>query len=505
MKITVIVPSEKSLANAGVRVRYRRIVAPLAELGTALDVVPIDTISRASADNSDVYIFSKCQDARALVLAAAARRAGITVGVDLFDDYFSQENDARFAGQRGWLREMARQAAFFLCSTPRMLAVAESYFEPGRGHVLNDPYEGFDAARLEIELATKIRKAKRERNIPILWFGIGGNPNFPVGLSDLSAFGEALRPFQTKSYRASVTILTNRNCIDGLSLERLRRLPVPFVIREWSEEREKVALSRSLVSFLPVNFQQFSVAKSLNRGISALVGGTQLLAAGYPLYEPLRDFAYHDAARLIDDLENSTLRLSGETVAKLAAWIGSEADAAAEASSLIAFLAPRLAASEPAGDPDQIDVLLHGAKTTNAINHFAQRLDWLTLATPLLPGGAKTDAHLGSFGSDPGLRLRVSKKGLEHLPEELRAGAMWADTSLGQGPDWDVPLSPADLNFEFEALASLLGSGTCGDAPVKQEILRLSRRFFARVFPGLQTIESELEPVANVMRAFERN
>jgi hypothetical protein len=161
VKISVLVPSERYLDTAGVRIRYKRISGALAQLGWTLEVVPIDDVPGLSSDDSSLYLFSKCQDARALALATAARRAGIAVGVDLFDDYFSQKSDARFVGQRLWLRSMAREASFFLCSTARMLEVGNSYFGAGAGHVFGDPHEELDPERLEQDLDAKIRKAKR--------------------------------------------------------------------------------------------------------------------------------------------------------------------------------------------------------------------------------------------------------------------------------------------------------------------------------------------------------
>lgn len=503
MRITVLVPSERYLETAGVRIRYKRISASLAQLGWTLDVIPIDDVPDFSAEESRIYLLSKCQDARALVLATAAKRAGIIVGVDLFDDYFSQENDSRFASQRLWLQSMARQASFFLCSTARMLDVGNTYFVNSAGHVLGDPHEEFDPVRLEQELAGKIRKAKRERRIPILWFGMGDNPNFPVGLHDLSTFGEALRPFQDNNYKANLTILTNKKVIDGRVLERLRRIPIPFVIREWTKKREDEALSRCLVSFLPVNFQQFSIAKSLNRGVSALVGGTQLLTAGYPLYEDLGDYVYDDAARLIDDLENSKLKLSSEKVQEFSDWISCRADPAAEALSLVKFLEANVKSPPYECDQEQQFAVLHGAKSTASTNRLTQRLNWLSLGSPLLPGGMKCDAHLGFFGSNSILRLRLSQAGLDQLPEELRVTALWADDTQGKGPSWEVPLSSLQFNFPLETISNLMGRVTCADALINIEVMELTRIFFTALFQDICIIESELDPVVNVIRALE--
>ena len=80
----------------------------------------------------------------------------------------------------------------------------------------------------------------------------------------------------------------------------LRRLAVPYSVEEWSEERERLLLSRALVSFLPVNAQNFSVVKSLNRAVSALCAGCQVLSSGYPLYESLAPFVYRDPDRLLE-------------------------------------------------------------------------------------------------------------------------------------------------------------------------------------------------------------
>lgn len=497
-------PSDRYLDTAGVRIRYNRISAPLAKLGWTLHVVPINDVPDLSNEDSDIYLFSKCQDARALMLATAARRAGIVVGVDLFDDYFSQQHDSRFAAQRLWLQSMATEASFFLCSTPRMLQVASKYFPKESGHVLADPHEEFDAARLEQELAAKIRKATRERRIPILWFGMGANPNFSVGLHDLAAFGEALRPFSRHGYNASLTIITNTKEIDGRVLERLRRIPIPFVLREWSKAREEEALSRCLVTFLPVNFQEFSIAKSLNRGVSALVGGTQLLSGGYPLYEGLGDYVYNDAADLIVDLESSRLKLSSGRVGAFSEWIDQQAAPAAEALSLVEFLDAKVHSSHAEPAPERPWGVLHGTKSAASISAFARRVGWLSLGSPLSPDGTKFDAHLGFFNDDSNLRLRVSPAALDHLPEHLRVAAVLADNALGNSPIWEVPLDALAAQFSLQSISRLTGRGSCAEGPIAAEVTKLTRTLFTRLFQDIGIVDSELDSVANILRTLER-
>src|SRR5262245_60762119 len=106
MKVHVLVPSEEYKNYAGARIRYGRLQPRLAKLGIKLtlqDIAEFDP-DRAACD---ALIISKCHDARALVAAAAVANRGRLVGVDLFDDYFSQEADSRLSRFRLWLRQLS--------------------------------------------------------------------------------------------------------------------------------------------------------------------------------------------------------------------------------------------------------------------------------------------------------------------------------------------------------------------------------------------------------------
>ena len=96
MKIAVLIPSEKQKEQAGVRIRYDRIAEPLKALGHSLELIPIQSLTEAQSRKHDVFLVSKCYDARAPLAAMHLAAAGKFVGVDLFDDYFSQRQDSRF-------------------------------------------------------------------------------------------------------------------------------------------------------------------------------------------------------------------------------------------------------------------------------------------------------------------------------------------------------------------------------------------------------------------------
>lgn len=127
MRLGIIIPTEQQKAQAGVRIRYERIKPALQVLGHDLDFIPIQNLASTSKLTHDIYLISKCYDARAILGAQQLQRQGAIVGVDLFDDYFSQLTDSRFVRLRYWLRALLPHCSFILCSTPGMQDIAKAY------------------------------------------------------------------------------------------------------------------------------------------------------------------------------------------------------------------------------------------------------------------------------------------------------------------------------------------------------------------------------------------
>ena len=65
---------------------------------------------------------------------------------------------------------------------------------------------------------------------------------------------------------------------------------------------EAKVLEKTDIAFLPVNYQNFSLAKSPNRALTALVHGCQVLSPGYNLYQDLNDFIYTSGRSLASDI-----------------------------------------------------------------------------------------------------------------------------------------------------------------------------------------------------------
>ena len=113
MKLLVVVPSKDSLYSAGTRIRYLRLSNALAQRGCALEVLPIDQLDGASV-SADAVVISKVMTVRSIVLARRLRQRGVRVGVDLFDDYFSQKRLSGTQPQQIWLSQLVGQLDFAL-------------------------------------------------------------------------------------------------------------------------------------------------------------------------------------------------------------------------------------------------------------------------------------------------------------------------------------------------------------------------------------------------------
>lgn len=382
MRICIVTPSEEFGASAGVRIRYDRLALAALELGHKISLQPITTFQDRGDFAHDVYIFAKTYTPNACVLALRMIQHGCRVGVDIFDDYFTQTADVRLLRFRQWAAEMAEIAQFFLCSTPRLAAAITPLLKAKPLGVISDPSEIIDQQFLDQVLRRNSAHLVAGGPLRIMWFGIGDNPFFPVGIRDLAAFGGLLQGFEG----AQLRILTNARALTAAGLAALRRLPLPYSIEEWNPERERRELLDSHVCFLPVNNQPFSKVKSLNRAITALSAGCQVLSAGYPLYEDLGEFVYRSPQRLHDDLRTGSCLLRSETLGGFMSVVIAKANpfhGAAIMAAVIDKVAVPRAATAAATDKFEPDVAaLHGSTPDGKLHKLVQRFNGYAVKGP---------------------------------------------------------------------------------------------------------------------------
>jgi hypothetical protein len=408
MKVTVLVPSPQYRDYAGGRIRYGRVAQPLAESGIDMTIEDIAQFS-ATETGCDVLLISKCHDPRSLTAAAVVAQRGIRVGVDLFDDYFSQTSDSGLIRYRNWLTQMLGICDFALCSTAAMAEVVQRYRPGLTRHVMNDPAPEFERAKLPSVLARKAAAARDEGRVRVAWFGVGDNPRFSVGLDDLRAFSGELAALTACGLGVELNVLTNTRSLTAEGLALVKHLPVRTEIQEWTEQRERSLLNESFAAFLPVSAQSFSIAKSLNRAVTALSAGCQILSAGYPLYRPFDRLIYRDAAALGGDLLKGELRFSSASVDEYCSIVAELASAEEEGSRLATFLSSLPA---PAPSPGPL-VLVHGHTTNGLAHKLAHAVGGLSVASPFATAPLGYDVIFR--GAAPRLTMWVSQKTAQRL------------------------------------------------------------------------------------------
>lgn len=419
MNVCILVGSSEQLKNAGVRIRYERLKSVFALAGHRLDIAPISKFSRHDHFRHDIYIFSKCYDAASLVIAHRLRASGIPFGVDLFDDWFSHTTDSRFTRYRSWLGHFLKLANFVIAASGHIRGVTDAFGSTLPFHVVNDPFHpDFSPARLIETLNRKQDEVVRTGRIRILWFGIGDNPHFPVGLQDLVAFSDMLAEMRNRGLEIRLDILTNRRAMTPERLEMLKRLPVAYELSKWSVQLERDMLNESTASFLPVNYQAFSTTKSLNRAVTALCAGSQVLSAGYPLYDRLAPFVYRNAQTFLRDAKSGAMALREASVPAFTRLLADVASPAAEGDNLVAFL-DRIKPGAP--DAETIDMtrplaaVIHGSVSSWRVHRLAKRLSVLSVASPYCALPLDWDVSFSSPTGEKGPEILLSGRCMKLL------------------------------------------------------------------------------------------
>lgn len=444
MRLKVLVPSEEYRSYAGARIRYGRLAPELGKLGIELELQDIGSFEPGES-TTDALLISKCHDPRSLVAAAAARQRGSLVGVDLFDDYFSQRGDSRLTRFRTWLGQLLPLCTFAFCSTPQMAEVIRRYRHNLPVHVINDPAPSADFRDLSDLLAAKLEIAKNEQRIELAWFGVGDNPHFSVGLNDLAAFSGMLHGLTETGVDVRVTVLTNERALTGEGLALVGSLPVKAEVKLWSEESERDLLGSSFACFLPVNGQPFSAAKSLNRAVTALSAGCQAISVGYPLYEVLGDLIYRDLESFRADFAKGTMRHSATNFQIFCSAMEVVASPSKEAAGIAEFFGS--IGAEPETEAGPI-ALIQGQSPNGLAHKTVKALKGLSVASPYCPPALGFDVVFR--GRPGGVTMLVSEGATPRLVPEMRQ-SLRVSTMVSDRKFWLVPDKTAsDTSFGEE-------------------------------------------------------
>lgn len=484
MKLCVLIPGAGYRQNAGARIRYLRMAEHLRKLGVSMDLVPVADVMQMGLADCNAVLVSKCFDASALTVMALARAQGKQVGVDLFDDYFSHDSDPRFVRTRSWLAQALSFSTFILASTQAMADIGRGLAPQLPVHILNDPCAPVDLSQMAARLEAKRAGLAKGAPLRISWFGMGDNPLFPVGIADVAAFSGELACLRRAGMAVELWISANIRSVTADTLAALRRLPLPCNLHEWSEAGEKELLEQSHVAFLPVNAQRFSVAKSLNRALTALTSATQVLSSGYPLYRALGPFIYRDAQELIADHKSGLTRLRPETLEAFGALLPQVADPAHEARSLAGFL--QSLPKAPASQASPRGAVLHGRGGNAGMHEFASREGFLSAGTPLSPANRDYDVLFKWDAQSGVLQPLVHRRNRSLLVKAgisfKRTGFLGLGSYLRPAPRFSVRLGGCGLLGSPQPAALL---------PSYARVLGAGTRLLQTLLPGSPVIISE--------------
>ncbi|MDC0535791.1 hypothetical protein OAO18_08295, partial [Francisellaceae bacterium] len=245
-----------------------------------------------------------------------------------------------------------------------------------------DPTEIPSADKIKQLLVNKFKYFQNQNKITITWFGMGDNPYFSIGIDDLVGFQSILAPFLSSPHQVDIHILTNERSLTDFNLSKISKLPFSYTIDIWTLEKEENLLKKSLICFIPVNRQPFSQVKSLNRALSALKYGNQILSTGYNLYDNLSEFIYNDAYQIINDLNNQKLLVCPETLNLLLAKFDEFSSPKAEAKKMLSFIQDLKSMHSIKQKQERVIAVLHGVESSGFIHKFAQKSRCLSVGTP---------------------------------------------------------------------------------------------------------------------------
>lgn len=216
--------------------------------------------------------------------------------VDLFDNYFSWSPGV-VARQLHWqwLRAL-RSASVVMCSSNYLKGVLATLTEKKIVRV-SDPVPEPSPDLLDSPGQAMLWRSPKR--LEVLWFGIAGNPFYPVGLQDLVAWSPLIRRLCMEiTLPLRLTICTNRVSAVEQAMEVLGNDSIDVRFVEWTEESCDNLLHASHVVLLPTNSTGFGLAKTHNRCSDSLARGCLVLASPDGPYQGLGGAVFESVTEL---------------------------------------------------------------------------------------------------------------------------------------------------------------------------------------------------------------
>ena len=260
--------------------------------GCGMEVEPYS--SEVGPQGYDVLLFSKSFSDEAVQIAREARRLGKPVVYDICDNLFEARVRLDTPGRLGRVREMMTLATHITFSTEVLARQVQSVMPEiaEKSRVVPDVIEDLAGQRqIENSSGEQRQLAQLERFLSshegalhCVWFGKSQGK-----LSGFAHLGAAVRQLEVfaRSHPVTLTIISN---------DRWRywkaafgwKLPTHYM--PWSLGTFQQSLKLHDVAIVPVERNQYTVGKTINRPATAIAAGLGVIADSIDAYEELRPF-----------------------------------------------------------------------------------------------------------------------------------------------------------------------------------------------------------------------
>lgn len=303
------VVSNKQAENAGFRLRTKPIADSLTQSGIKVNIITqseIITELKEIIETNNIVVFTKPSDNLAYLYMKYFTDRGISVLVDIFDNYYGW-SPAFFHSKRHLqlLRIMSR-ATEIVVSTAFLKDDLEQIFRRSVYQV-NDTS---NALPIEFEENT-LKKWDSPDYYECLWFGIPNNPYFTSGLDDVLSWTSVLADLQIKIFPKKIrfNLCTKQVAQVELVLEYLRRHDIEAAFTPWSLSECNKALTNSQIVLIPTSLSSFSQSKTHNRCSDALKYRCAVLTNPQSPYRDMPGAIFTDVEQLAMTLKGGVTEI----------------------------------------------------------------------------------------------------------------------------------------------------------------------------------------------------
>jgi len=296
--------------KASIRLRLLGPMAALERRGSK-----IGRYSKRGAETYDAVIFSKSFSRSAVIAARGAEAAGRAVIIDICDNMFDQADRRGNMAKRARIAEQLTRASIVTVSTAvlgtQLGAVMPEIADKLRiiPDMLEDHAWGAPGWADRIRLA-RLRRflASRPDALHCVWFGKSSG-----AASGFTHLDKAVRELERFAQNHPITLT-----VIGDSRSRYARASkgwgIPSHYMSWTLGGFFQALAAHRVAVLPVERNEYTAGKTINRPATAIAAGLGVIADSIESYEELRPFIVLDdwqggLARYASGWEDEQVRL----------------------------------------------------------------------------------------------------------------------------------------------------------------------------------------------------